>query len=247
MLKNCDCDDDSFVFTHKRQADKFFIDLTDEKPQVKKAKDDSSTNDEIQIVKVIPGDSQLDVERSQSADMKIVETVDINKSDVIKVQEEVVFMPPVIVKVEKCDSSKPVQILDISKCAVNMSAGAPEQKSSAVSRNVIDLTTSEDQVDAVVAEVSVSTSIPKPSSDVSGNAPVTSTDKVVDVEKEKKEVCSSPESSAVDNSQDSTEHEQPYLYQNQLEDPEVQKMYDADWFGKHKLRYIWKKKPVRKY
>ena len=96
LVNDSDTDsaDETFVFTRKRKANKFFIDLTEEHPESKRKinsdgstsvanhflanlhdDSDSCANQDIKILKVIPGDSDLVHPQGKSSARKVVENV----------------------------------------------------------------------------------------------------------------------------------------------------------------------------
>ena len=136
-------------------------------------------------------------------------------------QEQFAFSAPVLVQVQGCGNGKSADVLDISKCAVKISSKAHQEEGSAVDRTVIDLTESGVKLHGADAKVLPSISseeVPSHGSvEADGNEELSSI---------------SQDSVAVEDSQSDTNSQQqpPYLYQNQLEDPDVAAIRDHDWF-----------------
>ena len=121
-----DSADETFVFTKKRKPDAFFVDLTDEADNAKKLKTDmkglangrefkfgTSAEKDIEIVKVVPGDSS-------SSDLKLPKRDDEESStsegkSVVEVKVPQLFSPPHVVHVVDANFKLSGEVVDLTK------------------------------------------------------------------------------------------------------------------------------------
>ena len=129
-----DSTDEVFVFTQKRKASSFFIDLTDEEAPSKKPKNDTigqecdvqdidcskikikkqlpEDSSDIEIVNFVPGDSSK--VKSAVNDVAVEKLASVNPSPVIKVPIPQLKSPPPVVRVTTALSKKSRDVIDLT-------------------------------------------------------------------------------------------------------------------------------------
>ena len=119
-----DSADEVFVFSQKRKADSFFIDLTEDEIEAKKQKrnqgdggpegNDGASEPEVEVVKFIPGDC-AESKTVHSATVTVAQSIVMPSFSMLTVDKPIFCSPPHPVRLADGDLFKSSNVIDLTK------------------------------------------------------------------------------------------------------------------------------------